>query len=47
MSLVVLAVVELDNVRHNNELEQLSENISTEVTPESLHNPEKLGYFKK
>jgi hypothetical protein len=44
---VVLAVAELDNIQHNNQLEQSGENIRTKVTPESLHNPEKLRYFQK
>jgi hypothetical protein len=47
VSLVVSAVVELDNVRHDDQLEQSSENVGTEVTPKSFHNPEKLGNLQK
>jgi hypothetical protein len=44
---IVLAVAELDNIWHNNHLEQSGESISTEVTPESLHDPKELRYFQK
>jgi hypothetical protein len=42
VSFVVSAIVELDNVRHNDQLEQLGENVSTKVTPESFHNLKEL-----
>jgi hypothetical protein len=47
VSFVVSAVVELDNVQHDDHLEQLGENVSTKVTPKSFHNPEKLRNLQK
>jgi hypothetical protein len=44
---VVLTVVELGNVWHDDQLEQSGEKISAEVTPESLRNPKKLGNVQK
>jgi hypothetical protein len=43
---VELTIVDLINVRHNNQLEESSENVSPKVATESLHDPNKLGNFK-
>jgi hypothetical protein len=45
--LTVLAVIEFDDVFFDNQFKQLCENISIEVTYESLHNPEELGQLQK
>jgi hypothetical protein len=47
VSLVKLTVVDLDNVWYNNQLKQPGENICPKVAAESLHDPDKLGYFQK
>jgi hypothetical protein len=47
MSFVILTIVDLDNVWHNNQLKYSGKNIGTKVTAETLHNPDELGYFQK
>jgi hypothetical protein len=42
MSFIKLAVVNLNDIRHNHQLEESSENVSPEVAAESLHDPNKL-----
>jgi hypothetical protein len=44
MSFIELAVVDLNNVRHNNQLEESSESVSPEVAAKCLHDPNKLGH---
>jgi hypothetical protein len=41
VSLVVSVVVKLDNVRHDDQLEQSSKNVGTVVASESFHDPKK------
>jgi hypothetical protein len=45
VSLVKLTIAELDDVRHDDQLEESGKNISAEVASESLHDLEKLGDF--
>jgi hypothetical protein len=45
MSFIELAVVDLNNVRHNNQLEESRESVSPEVAAKCLHDPNKLGHF--
>jgi hypothetical protein len=47
VSLVVLAAVELDNIWHNDQLEQTGKKVGAKVTPESFHNLEKLRDLQK
>jgi hypothetical protein len=47
VSLVVSVVIKLDNVRHDDQLEQSSENVGTVVASESFHDPKKLGKLQK
>jgi hypothetical protein len=47
VSFVELTVVDLNNVQHNNQLEEMSENVSPKVAAESLYDPNKLGHFQE
>jgi hypothetical protein len=47
VSFVELTVVDLNNVRHNNKLEESGESISPKVAAESPHDPNKLGHFQE
>jgi hypothetical protein len=47
VSFVESSVVDLNDVRHNNQLKELSENVSSKVAAESLHDPNKLGHFQE
>jgi hypothetical protein len=47
VSFVKLTVVDLDNIWQNDQLKSLSENICPEITAESLHDPNELGYFQE
>jgi hypothetical protein len=47
LSFVKLPVVDFDNVGHNDQLKKPFESINAEVTPEVLHNPNKLGHLQK
>jgi hypothetical protein len=42
MSFIELAVVNLNNIWHNHQLKESSENVSPEVAAESLNDPNKL-----
>jgi hypothetical protein len=42
MSFIELVVINLNNIRHNHQLDESSENVSPEVAAESLHDPNKL-----
>jgi hypothetical protein len=42
MSFIELVVINLNNIRHNHQLNESSENVSPEVAAESLHDPNKL-----
>jgi hypothetical protein len=46
MSFIELAVVNLNNIRHNHQLEESSENVSPEVVAESLHDPKNFDTSK-
>jgi hypothetical protein len=47
VSLIILTIIELDDIRHDDKLEETGENISAEVTPESFHDPKKLGNLQE
>jgi hypothetical protein len=47
VSFVELTVVDLNNVRHNNQLEESGESVSLKVAAESPHDPNKLGQFQE
>jgi hypothetical protein len=47
MSLIILIIIELDDIRHDDYLEESGENISAEVATESFHDPEKLRNFQE
>jgi hypothetical protein len=47
MSLVKFTIVEIDNIWHDDQLEESGKNISAEVAPESLHDPKELGDFQE
>jgi hypothetical protein len=40
--ITILPVIKLEDILLNHKLEQMSENISTEVTLEGLHDPEEF-----
>jgi hypothetical protein len=42
MSFIELVVINLNNIRHNHQLNESSESVSPEVAAESLHDPNKL-----
>jgi hypothetical protein len=42
VSFVELPVVDFDNIWHNDQLKKSCESIGTKVTPEGLHDPNKL-----
>jgi hypothetical protein len=46
-SFVELPVVDFDNIWHNDQLKKSRESIGTKVTPEGLHDPNKLGHFQE
>jgi hypothetical protein len=45
MSSIELAIADLNNVRHNDQLEELGENVSPKVAAKCPHDPNKLGHF--
>jgi hypothetical protein len=45
MSFIELAIVDLNNIRHNDQLEESGENVSPEVAAKCPHDPNKLGHF--
>jgi hypothetical protein len=47
VSFIELTVVDLNNVRHNNQLEESGESVSPKVAAESPHDPNKLGHFQE
>jgi hypothetical protein len=47
VSFVELTVVDLNNVQHNNQLEESGESINPKVASESPHDPNKLGHFQE
>jgi hypothetical protein len=47
VSLVKFTIAELDDVWHDDQLEESSKNISAEVASESFHDPKKLGDFQE
>jgi hypothetical protein len=47
VSLVELPIVDFDNIRHNDQLKKSRERMDTKVTPEGLHDPNKLGHFQE
>jgi hypothetical protein len=47
VSLIILTIIELDDIRHDDQLEETGKNVSTEVTSESFHDPEKLGNLQE
>jgi hypothetical protein len=47
VSFVEFTVIDLNNVRHNNQLEESGESVSPKVAAGSLHDPNKLGHFQE
>jgi hypothetical protein len=47
MSLVELPIVDLYDIRHNNQFKESCESIGIKVTSEGLHDPDKLRNFQE
>jgi hypothetical protein len=47
VSFVELTVIDLNDVGHDDQLEEAYESISTKVAAEGFHNPNELGNFQE
>jgi hypothetical protein len=47
MSFIELIIVNLNNVRYDNQLEESRKNVSPKVAAKCLHDPNKLGHLQE